>query len=53
MITPEGSPANAQVTWLGDPHFFRRGRLTVIYVGSDPATLSMLERELGAQFAGR
>lgn len=53
LITPEGGSATSQVTWIGDPHFFRRGRLTVIFVGSDAATLALLERELGRQFAGR
>jgi hypothetical protein len=53
LITSEGGSATAQITWIADPHFFRRGRLTVIYVGSDAATLALLQRELGAQFAGR
>jgi hypothetical protein len=39
--------------WIGDPHFHRRGRITAIYVGSDPPMLDLIREIFGAQFAGR
>lgn len=52
-IGPEGAPRTAQVDWTGPPHFFREERVLVLYVGNDPAVLSLLIELLGPQFAGR
>jgi len=41
------------VDWVAPPHFFLKGRVMVLYVGSDPAVLSLLQSLLGLQFAGR
>jgi hypothetical protein len=48
-----GTVGGSAVMWAGPPHFFRRGRLIVLYVGEDPSVLSPLQRVLGPQFAGR
>ena len=41
---------------IGQPHFYKKGRLIVQYVdtssGSDPSTRNLLESILGSQFAG-
>lgn len=44
--------ATTQVDWVAPPHFFLKGRVLVIYVGSDPAVISLLRNLLGPQFAG-
>jgi hypothetical protein len=41
------------VDWVAPPHFFLKGRVLVLYVGSDPAVLAALRAVLGAQVAGR
>lgn len=53
-ISPDGSgTANTRISWVAPPHFFLKGRVMVLYVGSDPAVLSLLQSLLGPQFAGR
>jgi hypothetical protein len=41
------------VSWMATPHFFKKGRILVLYVGDNTETLGLLESVLGAQFAGR
>ena len=54
QIRADGSGnATAIVDWVAPPHFYLKGRVLVIYVGSDPAVLSLLQSLLGRQFAGR
>lgn len=43
----------AKVSWLAPPHFFRKGAVLVIHLGSNPKTLDALERLMGPQFAGQ
>lgn len=38
--------------WLGPPHFFKKDRLIVLYLGDDAKVLRALESRLGRQFAG-
>ena len=53
-ISPDGFGVGAtHVDWVAPPHFFLKGRVMVLYVGSDPAVLSLLQSLLGLQFAGR
>jgi hypothetical protein len=53
-IRPDGSgTATAIVDWIAPPHFFVKGQVMVLYVGSDSAVLSLLQSLLGPQFAGR
>ena len=40
------------VDWVAPPHFFLKGRVVVIYVGSDTGIVSLLTNVLGSQFAG-
>jgi hypothetical protein len=53
QIRADGSgTATTTVDWVAPPHFFLKGRVLVIYVGKDPATINLLTSVLGTQFAG-
>ena len=41
-----------KIHWIGPPHFYRQGRLLVLYVGDEERVLKTLEAVLGRQFAG-
>ena len=47
-----GSIGTSMVTWIDTPHFYKAGRIIVLYVGDDIAVLGSLERALSPQFAG-
>lgn len=47
------SIGTTMVTWVEPPHFFKIGRIIVLYVGSDRDTIVLLEGIMGPQFAGR
>jgi hypothetical protein len=54
QVAPSGSPiGTTMVTWMADPHFFRKDRLIVNYIGTSDRVLGELQRLLGPQFAGR
>lgn len=53
-VSPDGSSVGTtSIFWIGPPHFYRDGRLIVIYAGDAVAVLQPLEAVLGAPFAGR
>lgn len=53
-ISPDGSgTATTKISWVAPPHFFLKGRVMALYVGNDPAVLSLLQSLLGPQFARR
>ncbi len=41
-----------RVRWASTPHFFKRGKIIVLYVGTDKKILALLNSMLGEQFAG-
>lgn len=43
---------SASVEWIASPHFYRAGRIMVIYIGDDRQTTHLLENVMGKQFAG-
>lgn len=54
LVSPSGSGVGTtKIHWVGPPHFFRKGRLIVLYVGDNGKLLEALEAVLGRQFAGR
>ena len=54
QVAPDGgSTATTMITWVDTPHFYKAGRIIVLYVGNDETVLSLLEQVLGSQFAGR
>ena len=47
-----GSVGTSMMMWMDTPHFYKAGRIIVLYIGSDGTVLSLLEQALGQQFAG-
>ncbi len=53
QISEDGtSIGTTMVTWIDSPHFYKKGRLIALYVGSDDTAMDALESALGEQFAG-
>lgn len=54
QVSPDGgSVGTTMMSWIDAPHFYKAGRIIVLYVGSDQPTLDLLEQVMGPQFAGR
>ena len=52
-ISPDGMTiGTTKPSWMATPHFFKREKLIVLYVGSNESILRQLIAVLGAQFAG-
>ena len=48
QISPDRSAiGTSMVTWVDQPNFWATGRVIVLYVGTDEATLDLLEGVLG------
>lgn len=53
-VAPDGgSVGTSMMMWMDAPHFYKAGRIIILYIGSDPNTLSLLQGVIGAQFAGQ
>ena len=50
---PDGTGKSSMITWATPPHFYKAGKLIVIYVGSDRDVIDALQEAMGSQFAGR
>jgi hypothetical protein len=51
-VSPTGSAiGQSQVSWMDTPHFYKRDRVIVLYVGHSADVLRMLEGVLGKPFA--
>lgn len=48
----DGIKSVSDLFWIATPHFYKRGRLVVLYLGDDFALEAAIEAALGAQFAG-
>jgi len=58
FISPDGFSVRYEntaklVEWIAPPHFYKAGKLIVLYVGESEAVTAVLERVLGPQFAGQ
>jgi hypothetical protein len=54
QVAPDGgSVGTSMMMWMDAPHFYKAGRIIVLYIGSDTAVLGLLEKVLGPQFAGQ
>ncbi len=54
LVSPDGSSIGTSLPfWVAPPHFYKAGRIIVLYVGENEAVMDVLESVLGAQFAGR
>lgn len=53
QVSEDGSSiGTTMVNWEEAPHFFKSGRVLVLYLGDDLNILSILDSILGRQFAG-
>ncbi len=50
-IPPDANIPGMMINWVAQPHFYRSGRIIVIYPGTDPTVLAALETALGEPFA--
>ncbi len=54
LVSPDGSSiGTTMVSWVATPHFYKTGKLIVLYVGDNTGVISVLEDLLNPQFAGR
>jgi hypothetical protein len=54
QVAPDGgSIGTSMVTWIDAPHFYKAGRIIVLYLGNDQALLDLLNKVMGPQFAGQ
>jgi len=54
QVAPDGgSIGTSMMMWMDDPHFYKVGRIIVLYIGSDEQTLTLLQSVMGTQFAGQ
>lgn len=53
QISPDGgSTTTTMITWIATPHFYRVGKVIVLYVGDNEDLIVLLNSILGPQFAG-
>lgn len=53
LVSEDGTSVGTNmISWVAAPHFYRSGRLIVLYLGENADTLRLLESLLGPQFAG-
>ena len=51
-VSPTGTPiGQSQISWMDTPHFYKRDRLIVLYVGHSVDVMKPLEAVLGPPFA--
>ena len=54
QVAPDGgSVGTSMMMWMDAPHFYKAGRIIILYVGSDTTILNLLAKVVGPQFAGR
>ena len=54
QVANDGSSVGTHVMmWMAAPHFYKNGKLIVLYVGDEAGVMSLLAGALGPQFAGR
>lgn len=54
QVAEDGSSIGTSMPfWVATPHFYKAGRVLVLFVGEDAQVLAALEAVLGEQFAGR
>lgn len=52
-ISSDGFTIGGQrLQWMGTPHFYRKRRVIVFYLGDNVDLIAILENVLGSQFAG-
>ncbi|HEX9444549.1 MAG TPA: hypothetical protein VGA73_10530 [Candidatus Binatia bacterium] len=48
-----GAVGTTKPHWIGAPHFYKKEKLLVLYIGDNDGVLKALEGALGRQFAGK
>ena len=48
----DGTGLATMVSWVVPPHFYKAGKLIVLYVGCDSDVIDVLQETMGPQFAG-
>ena len=51
-IMADGTSVATAITWVAPPHFYKAGKLIVLYVGCDVDVINLLQETMGPQFAG-
>ena len=51
-IMPDGTRMASMVDWVTPPHFYKAGKLIVLYVACDVDVINLLQETMGPQFAG-
>ena len=44
---------NVEISWISDPHFYKKGNIIVLYVGKNQEIINTLEEIIDLQFAGK
>jgi hypothetical protein len=52
-IHEDGNIGSASISYASIPHYFKKGKIIVQYVGENEEILKSLEQIMGNQFAGR
>jgi hypothetical protein len=50
--TSENWTMIANISWVAPPHFYKAGKIIVLYIGTNQAIIDLLENLLGPPFAG-
>jgi hypothetical protein len=54
LVSHDGSSIGTSMPfWVAPPHFYKAGRIIVLYVGENTAVIEALDKVLGSQFAGK
>jgi hypothetical protein len=54
LVSRDGSAVGkTKLHWIGPPHFYKKEKLLVLYLGDDNKVLKALDAVLGRQFAGQ
>lgn len=54
LVSRDGSKVGTtNIHWVAPPHFYKNGKIIVLYVGDDRQVLRTLEAVLGPPFAGK
>jgi len=54
LVSADGSSIGTNSPfWVAPPHFYKAGIMIVLYVGENTEVMSLIEKALGTQFAGR
>jgi hypothetical protein len=54
LVSPDGSSIGTSIPfWIGPPHFYKSGKIIVLYIGENKAVTDLLQELLGSQFAGQ